>query len=372
MKRKAILCFLAIMSCFVLCSCKSKAVIDADSLISSIGEVTLDSGEAIQAAESAVEALSEKDYEHLEHLDELKSARVLYDDLVDRDEAEQLMASINRVKDNITLDSKDAIAAVRIEYNKASTNVRNYVTNYSDLEVAEETVNTLLVEDVIQKIDAIGTVTLKSEDAISAAQNAFNNLGSILDQDRVSNIDTLRQARETLKTLKEKEAARKIAEKEAAQKAALKKMRTKTDKVEGITWYHASNEPRYANSRSYVLPYIGKRGSGSPWLRLKIHYTGDDWIFWTDLTFFIDGVQKYSKSYDYFDVLREVGGGDVWECIDISPSSEDIKMLEAIADSKETIIRFKGKNHRYDLTVKASDKTAINDVLTAYESLKGT
>lgn len=370
--KRVIAALLSLSLCFALCSCKSQEATNVDNLICSIGEVTLDSGEAIRTAESAVEALSEKDYEHLEHLEELKSARARYDDLVDRDEAERLVAAINRVKDNIKLDSKDAIAAVRIEYNKASTNVRNYVTNYSDLEVAEETVNTLLVEDVIQKIDAIGTVTLKSEDAISAAQNAFNNLGSILDQDRVSNIDTLRQARETLKTLKEKEAARKIAEKEAAQKAALKKMRTETDKVEGITWYHASNEPRYANSRSYVLPCIGKRGSGYPWLRLKIHYTGDDWIFWTDLTFFIDGVKKYSKSYNSYDILRDVGGGDVWESIDISPSDTDITMLKEIADSKETIVRFQGEHYRYDLTIKASDKTAINDVLTAYEALKGT
>ena len=164
--KRVISALLSLSLCFALCSCKSQEATNVDNLICSIGEVTLDSGEAIRTAESAVEALSEKDYEHLEHLEELRSARVRYDDLVDRDKAEQLVAAINRVKDNIKLDSKDAIAAVRIEYNKASTNVRNYVTNYSDLEVAEETVNTLLVEDVIQKIDAIGTVTLKSEDAM--------------------------------------------------------------------------------------------------------------------------------------------------------------------------------------------------------------
>ena len=47
-------------------------------------------------------------------------------------------------------------------------------------------------------------------------------------------------------------------------------------------------------------------------------------------------------------------------------------MLKEIAASKETIVRFQGEHYRYDLTIKASDKTAINDVLTAYEALKGT
>jgi hypothetical protein len=45
-------------------------------------------------------------------------------------------------------------------------------------------------------------------------------------------------------------------------------------------------------------------------------------------------------------------------------------MLKQIANSKETIVRFQGDNYHYDLTVKSSDKTAINQVLTAYEALK--
>lgn len=368
--KRVIAALLSLCLCFALCSCKSQEATNVDNLICSIGEVTLNSKDAIEQAENAANALSESKYNQLEHIDDLKSARAIYDDLIAQNRAKEIMESIDRIKDNITLNySPSAISAVRRTYNNADNKTQSYVTNYSDLEQAEKTLNDLLVTDVIQKIDAIGTVTLGSESAISDAQNAFNNLGGI--QDQVTNIETLRQAKETLKTLKDKEATRKLAEKEAAQKTALKKMRTSTDKVEGITWYKSSNQPRYANSRSYVLPYIGKQESGYPWLRLDIHYTGDDWVFWTDLTFFIDGVKKYSKSYTYYDILRDVGGGDVWECIDISPSDADVTMLKEIADSKETIVRFQGEHYHYDLTVKASDKTAINDVLTAYEALKG-
>ena len=145
--KRTITLLLSLVLCFTLCSCKSKAATDADDLICSIGEVTSESGNAIQKAETAVDALSEKDCEQLEHLDELKSARARYDDLVDRDKAEQLIVAINNVKDNITLDSKDAIYAVRTEYNASNSRTKDYVTNYDDFEQAEKTLSNLMIED---------------------------------------------------------------------------------------------------------------------------------------------------------------------------------------------------------------------------------
>lgn len=145
-------------------------------------------------------------------------------------------------------------------------------------------------------------------------------------------------------------------------------LQTETDKVEGITWYKPSTYPYYANSRSYVLPYIGQRDS-STWLRLKFHYTGNDWLFFEKTTISIDG-ENYCKTYSYYDVERDNGSGDVWEWVDISPTNADIEMLKKISNSKETIVRFQGDNYHYDFTVRRSDKTAINQVLTAYEMLK--
>ena len=40
------------------------------------------------------------------------------------------------------------------------------------------------------------------------------------------------------------------------------------DKVENIIWYKPQAYPYYANSRSYVLPYIGVGSYGNAWLRL--------------------------------------------------------------------------------------------------------
>ena len=131
--KRVIAALLSLSLCFALCSCKSQEATNVDNLICSIGEVTLDSGEAIRTAESAVEALSEKDYEHLEHLEELRSARARYDDLFDRDKAEQLIDAINNVKDNVTLDSKYAISAVRKDYNKATSRIQGYADDFIGL-----------------------------------------------------------------------------------------------------------------------------------------------------------------------------------------------------------------------------------------------
>lgn len=197
--KRVIAALLSLCLCFALCSCKSQEATNVDNLICSIGEVTLNSKDAIEQAENAANALSESKYNQLEHIDDLKSARAIYDDLIAQNRAKEIMESIDRIKDNITLNySPSAISAVRRTYNNADNKTQSYVTNYSDLEQAEKTLNDLLVTDVIQKIDAIGTVTLGSESAISDAQNAFNNLGGI--QDQVTNIETLRQAKETLKT----------------------------------------------------------------------------------------------------------------------------------------------------------------------------
>ena len=81
--------------------------------------------------------------------------------------------------------------------------------------------------------------------------------------------------------------------------------------------------------------------------------------------------ERYTKSFSYFDVVRNNGGGSVWEYIylDVSNAS-DIEMLWAIADSEETIARFAGDDYSYDLTVTDTDKAALRDAMTVYEAFQ--
>ena len=49
--------------------------------------------------------------------------------------------------------------------------------------------------------------------------------------------------------------------------------------------------------------------------------------------------------------------------------TEEIQILEAIANSKETIIRFNGNGKHYDYTVVDADKQIISDALALYRAL---
>lgn len=232
---------IALILCVVLCSCKSKDATAADDMILAIGEVTLDSEQDIIQAENAVNALEDKDYKQLEYLEELEKARTTYDDLVDRDDANHIIESINEIKDNVTLDSEKKIQSVRKAYEKCTDGAKKYVSNYPDLVKSEETLSTLKVENVIKSISAIGTVTLDSGMSISNAQTLFNKLSAV-EKSQVSNVKTLNNAVETLETLREKKQEQEKLEREKAAKKAIAKMKVTTDKVEGITWYHSPNE----------------------------------------------------------------------------------------------------------------------------------
>ena len=115
----------------------------------------------------------------------------------------------------VTLDSKDAIEAARAAYDNL-TEEQTLVTNYETLTKAEETYAALAdaaaVKEVEDLIDAIGTVDENSKDAIDAARAAYDALPTRL-QPEVSNYDKLVKAeKDYTDLLTAVEAAQKAAE----------------------------------------------------------------------------------------------------------------------------------------------------------------
>ncbi len=333
---------------------KSEAAQSVDDQITAIGEVTLDSESRIAEAEDALAGLTEEDRKQVEGAGELTYARTAYEALVVED-------AINAIG-TVTLDSGDVIAAARTAYDGASAEVQAAVTNADRLTAAETAIRDLRIQKATELIDAIGEVTLEDGEAIQAAQNMLKTLPSE-DAAKVSNAAALETAAQTLETLKQQQAEN-----------LLSKMRKNEDKVRGMSFYYPSAWKFYSNGswaadqRCFLLPYIG-RDANRVWLRMVYNYTGDDWVFFDHVTVAADE-ERFNKSFNYFDMVHDNGGGDVWEYIDVDVYDADIKMLRAIANSKETIIRFEGDDYWHDLTVKDSDKAAIREALTAYEALK--
>ena len=173
-------------------------------LIDAIGEVTLDSKSAIDEARKAYDKLTAEQQAKVSNYAALTAAETAYAklaaDKADQDAADAVIAKINAIG-TVTLDSKSAIDEARKAYDGLTKAQQAKVSNYAALTAAETTYAKLVADKadqdaadaVIAKIDAIGTVTLKSKKAIDAARKAYDGLTKA-QQARVSNYAALTTA----------------------------------------------------------------------------------------------------------------------------------------------------------------------------------
>ena len=200
--------------------------------IDAIGEVTLDSKDAIEAARAAYDKLTDEQKKLVTNYETLTKAEETYAALADAaavKEVEGLIDAFGTVDEN----SKDAIDAARTAYDKLPEAKKVLVDNYEKLTAAEEAYTALVdaaaAKAVDDLIDAIGEVTADSGDAIKAARAAYDALTDT-QKELVKNYEKLLAAEELYEELtasaaaiaqKAAEEARKAQEEaEAAQKAA--------------------------------------------------------------------------------------------------------------------------------------------------------
>ena len=138
--------------------------------IAAIGQVTLESGEAIAAAEQSYSELNESQKSKVENYSLLPEARSAYECLVAKD-------AIDAIGD-VSLDSEEAIEKAEQLFNALSKEQQKKVGNSRVLTAARKEFErmTAAVEKAVKAIDAIGTVTLNSGDKISAARRAYDAL----------------------------------------------------------------------------------------------------------------------------------------------------------------------------------------------------
>lgn len=107
-----------------------------DNLIDAIGEVTLKSKQAIETARAAYDNLTPTQKTYVTKLDTLTAAETAYKALVDRKAADDVMEKINEIG-KVTLESKTAIEAARAAYNALTNDQKLLVENYDVLTAAE-------------------------------------------------------------------------------------------------------------------------------------------------------------------------------------------------------------------------------------------
>ena len=184
-----------------------KAADEVIKLITDIGTVDKNSKSKIDAARKAYNELTDEQKKLVSNYQTLADAEAKYASLVqaeaDKKAADAVIAKIDAIG-TVTLKSKKAIDEARKAYDKLTAAQQARVSNYATLTAAETTYAKLVTDKadqdaadaVIAKIDAIGTVTLKSKKAIDAARKAYDKL-TAAQQARVSNYAALTAAETT-------------------------------------------------------------------------------------------------------------------------------------------------------------------------------
>ncbi len=176
-----------------------------------------------------------------------------------------------------------------------------------------------------------------------------------------------KKAKDALQKLVAKKDADIKAEKEKRMKA-VNKLKKKYDDVDGITWYSNPYFVHY-NNTNHVSVYIGKSET-SVWLRLKMSYEGDNWIFFENAYLSYDGNTKYVYFNEYEDKKSDSGyGGRVWEWIDVGVDDSMLAFLKEMVNGKSIKMRLSGK-YTHDHIITYDERKGIEDVLLAYDVLK--
>lgn len=143
--KKRLFVFAVVLSLLVgtLSGCgKSANVKTVDAMINAIGEVTLESEEAIIEAEEAVSALSSSERGELSYYSDLRRMRTELNQLK-ADEVDDLIKAIGST---VTLESEAAVKAAREAYDALTKDMKSLVSKLSDLEAAEKTIKRLKEE----------------------------------------------------------------------------------------------------------------------------------------------------------------------------------------------------------------------------------
>lgn len=178
-----------------------------------------------------------------------------------------------------------------------------------------------------------------------------------------------RLEQERLALEKKREVERIEREKLRAIAAATQNLRQSTDEMREIDWFYDKNTPRTNNTRN-VHAYIGKKDD-HVWIRFKMTYNADDWLFVESVAFKVDG-EDFSLNYRLFDDWeRDNASGDIWEWKDVNMDRRTWNLVRKIADSDKTMMRYNGRQYYSDRDVSTEEKKALKNILLAYESMGG-
>lgn len=151
----------------------------------------------------------------------------------------------------------------------------------------------------------------------------------------------------------------------AVVKSATKGLLHQRDQVKGIDWYETK---ALRTASSGVFLYIGVVQGKLPWLSVVFRYHGQHWVFAQKILVRADETLLTLTPNDW---TRD-NDTTVWEIADLRVTPVELAIIRQIITSKQSILRFEGKDKQQDITIPDSMKQDLQRVLKAYEMMGGT
>lgn len=118
--------------------------------------------------------------------------------------------------------------------------------------------------------------------------------------------------------------------------------------------------------RSGAKLYIGFNDKDM-WLRFKIKYYDNDWLFVSSYKIAADDYRWQSPKVSF---EREHSSGNVWEWSDEAASDQYIEVAKALANSAKSTIRFQGNKYYSDKQLQNDQKKGIKNILKLFQLMK--
>ena len=198
-------------------------------------------------------------------------------------------------------------------------------------------------------------------------ENSSQNLKGLNFKDRETKLESLYKEIVEPKEEEYRKIEMQRAKRMERGKEALKKLKKSYDDVSNITWYQNKYFTHYNNTNRTSI-YMGVQNN-EVWLRLKMSYEGENWIFFDKAYLSYDGNTYEVPFNEYRDKKTENEGGKVWEWIDVQVNEELANFLNNMVSGKSVKMRLSGK-YTKTRNLSQNEIKAITDVLTAYNLIQ--
>ncbi|MDD4332556.1 MAG: hypothetical protein PHT51_00385 [Patescibacteria group bacterium] len=209
--------------------------------------------------------------------------------------------------------------------------------------------------------------------SLNQGENKISLFASYRNKNKSDNIIISRELTEEEKAIAQKKKEAQEAENKAKAEAeekerqiALSKMVKEVDDMQGIIWYYDQNTPQTRNTNN-VSMYFGVNKENVPTLRFRVSYAGGDWLF---INRYIFKIFDVTTDYVPSEIKRD-NSNTVWEWSDEKADSMAIAIAKLIIESKESKIRYQGKDYYKDRVITEAEKTSLENVLNAYQAMGG-